>query len=93
MLGYQRSMEYMPPIPHILPIGLLYATYHLLRESGNSIELGPPKTNSSPLKIGHRKRKLVFQPFSGAMLFSGRVVQVVEDMYLFFEEDTFRYDG
>ena len=31
-----------------------------------------PETNSSPLKIGHPKRKLVFQPsISGAMLVSG----------------------
>ncbi len=34
-----------------------------------------PKTNSSPLKIGHPKRKRSYSnhPFSGAMLVSGRV--------------------
>ena len=34
-----------------------------------------PETNSSPLKVGHPKRKLVFQPsiFRGKLLVSGRV--------------------
>ena len=34
-----------------------------------------PKTNSSPLKIGHHKRKFVFQPpfFRGELLVSGKV--------------------
>ena len=34
-----------------------------------------PETNSSPLKIGHPKRKVVFQPsiFRGELLVSGRV--------------------
>ena len=30
---------------YILPIGLLYATYHLLREPGNSIDHGFPMTD------------------------------------------------
>ena len=34
-----------------------------------------PETNSSPLKIGHPHRKIVFQPsiFRGELLVSGRV--------------------
>ena len=51
-----------------------------------------PKTNSSPKKIGHTKRKKWYSnhPFSGAMLVSGRVVAV----FFFFlggVQDTNRY--
>ena len=39
-----------------------------------------PETNSSPLKIGHPKRKLVFQPsiFRCELLVSGRVCALFE---------------
>ena len=41
----------------------------------NKRYLKPPSSNSSPMKIGHPKRKFIFHPliFTGLMLVSGRV--------------------
>ena len=46
-----------------------------LWSTGSAVYVTLPKANSSPMKIGHPKRKVVFQPsiFRGEMLVSGRV--------------------
>ena len=59
---------------------------HVLRGAGYKITIGYTllETNSSPLKIGHPKRKLVFQPstFRCKPLVSGRVYIYIYDYSL-----------
>ena len=59
---------------------------HVLRGAGYKITIGYTllETNSSPLKIGHPKRKLVFQPstFRCKPLVSGRVYIYMITLYV-----------